>query len=141
MSELDRYLDRLGHRFAGARVPRSRRPLIALPTLAAIAVAIVAATLAFGPGGQGRPVNAVAAARAALESQGQILHIKVRIELDPSVQISPGATIAQTNEQWSQTEPRRWRFRETRTNGSWAEFAYVDGTSTDYASDTNRRRV
>lgn len=140
MSELDRYLDRLGDQLAGARPRRSRRPLVALPALAAIAVAIVAATLVFGPGGQQRPVNALAAARAALETNGEILHIKVRIALDPSVKIAPGATIAETNEQWSQSDPKRWRFRETRTNGSWAEFAYADGTSTDYTSDTNRRR-
>ena len=67
-----------------ARRRRSRRPLIALPVLAALAAAIVAATFVFGPGGQSRPVvRDVPPARAALETDGRILYMKVRIELDP----------------------------------------------------------
>jgi hypothetical protein len=137
MSDLDRYLDDLGAKLDRARPRRSRRPLVAIP---ALALAIAAAALVFGPGGQSHPVDAIAAARAALETDGQILHMKVRIELDPSTSISPGAKIAHYDEQWSQSDPKRWRFHQARTDGSWSEVAYSDGTSTDYDSDTNRRR-
>jgi hypothetical protein len=137
MSELDHYLDRLGGKLERARPRRRRRPLVAIP---ALAVVIVAATLVFGPGGQRHPVDAVAAARAALDADGQILHMKVRVRLDPSMKIARGAKISGAQEQWSQSDPKRWRFRETRTDGSWAEFAYADGTATDYDSDRNRVR-
>ncbi len=137
MSQLDRYLDDLGDQLERARPPRSRRPLLAIP---ALAVAVLAVTLVFAPGGQRHPVDAIAAARAALETNGQILHMRVRIQLDPSVNIAPGAKIGRYDEQWSQSDPKRWRFRATRTDGSWSEFAYGDGTSSDYDSDTNRLR-
>jgi hypothetical protein len=137
MSDLDRYLDDLGAKLDGARPPRSRRPLIAI---AAVALAVVAAVLVMGPGGQRHPVDAIAAARAALETDGQILHMKVRLELDSSETIAPGAKIARYSEQWSQTDPKRWRFRQTRTDGSWSEVAYGAGTATDYDSDSNRQR-
>lgn len=139
MSELDRYIERFGAQVRTARPPRRRRE-IAAGTLVAVAALVVAAILLVGPGGGTQPVDAVAAARAALDTDGQILHMKVRIELDPSVKVAPGARISQFNEQWSQTGPKRWRFRETRTNGSWSEFAYVDGTTIHYDSETNRRR-
>jgi hypothetical protein len=31
------------------------------------------------------------------------------------------------------------RFHQTCTDGSWSEFAYIDGTTTDYDSDSNRQ--
>jgi hypothetical protein len=137
MSDLDRYIERFGAQVHAAEPPRRRRELAAV----AVAALVAAAVLIIAPGGGTRPVDAIAAARAALEADGQILYMKVRLQLDPGVGIAPGAKIEHVNEQWSQSNPKRWRYRGTRTDGSWAEFAYVDGAATNYDSDTNRGRT
>jgi hypothetical protein len=131
MSELDRYLDDLGRRLDQAQPPRSRRLTIGLGAAVALALAIVAVVFASSPGGERRPLNAIAEARAALAPDGQILYIRIRFDIPATA-----AGSANVTEQWSTDHPLRWRFVQHTLNGGQEERAYGAGVlSTFYADD------
>jgi hypothetical protein len=129
MTDLDRYLDDFGTQLRVAKPPRRpRRALVFGATLAtATAVAIVALLLAPSGGGtRPGPVDAVAAARKALDPAGVILHMRLRIDL-------PGADVEQTvMETWSAQAPGRWRLVQASKDGEPIELAYAGGEHSDY---------
>jgi hypothetical protein len=101
---LDAYMDDFGRdleRAAARRRSRrrlARRALLpALPVGAALAVAVTAL-----PGGGG-DVDAVAAARAALAPDGEIVHMKIELR--------EGERLFMPSEQWYAANPTRWRTR------------------------------
>jgi hypothetical protein len=136
MSELDRYLERFGEQVHNAQPPRSRRGL-ALGALVAIAGAVIVATLLIGPGGSGRPVDAVAAARQALDPAGVILHMRVRVDAGPEVR-----GIQQSfQETWTAQDPQRWRLEQWNLGEKGeevhrSEFAYAEGEQSQFEGST-----
>ena len=111
----ERYLDAFGAQLAQADVPppRPRRPRYALATAVAL-VAIGVATVVLSASGE--RLDPIAEARAALAPPGDIVYMKITSET-----ISPGASSVpapQTSEQWSATNPLRWRYVTNVRGGS-----------------------
>lgn len=151
---LERYLDDFGRALQQAaaapspkRAPRRRITLLAGPVVAA-ALAISAVLLLLPGGTTPRRLDVIAEARAALQPQaGRLVHLVVRQHvLDPH---RPGYHVTAppvTTEQWSATNPVRWRMSWTqpsnvgRTSGQPIEVAYADGTEETYHPKSNRLR-
>lgn len=126
MSALDRHLDTFGRQLTRTRPPAPRRAL-ALGGTGAIATAAIAATLLLSGGPA--PVDALAAARAALTvQQDELVAIRVRVDM-------PGQSA--TVEQWSTESPRRWRSVRV-INGNRMEAAFADGAQSWLTGDTLR---
>ncbi|MBE2314894.1 hypothetical protein DVA67_002815 [Solirubrobacter sp. CPCC 204708] len=122
MSELDAYLERFGAQVRGAKPPR-RRGQLAAGTLLVVAVAVLGAVLALGPGGGTQPVDAVAAARRALDPRGVILHMRIRTDAPPGV-----SGIQQAyQETWTAQAPERWRLKQWWVGGPAQEQAAYAG--------------
>jgi hypothetical protein len=124
---LDTYMDDFGRdleRAAARRRPARRAVLLALPAGAALAVAVLALP------GSGGDVDAVAAARAALAPEGEIVHMKIELR-DRGRRFMP-------SEQWYAAKPTRWR---TRFEGSGAngriETGFSDGRLRFYDARTD----
>jgi hypothetical protein len=113
MTELDRYMDDFGARLSGAKRPRRRR-FFALGGAVALATAVVVALLLLVPSSKTRsvgPVDAIAAARKALDPTGVILHFRIRTEVpDSSHQVF-------YEETWSAQDPQRWRLTSWMLRG------------------------
>jgi len=106
---LERYLDDFGAQLTSAAgptgAPRPNRRRYAFAT--AIALATVA-VMTIGLLASSERLDPIAEARAALAPPGEIVYMKVT-----SQTISPGASSVpspQTTEQWSATDPLRWRY-------------------------------
>jgi hypothetical protein len=135
MTDLESYLDRFGARLHDAKPPRRRRRGFALGGALAVATAAVVAVLLLAPGGSSRPVgpvDAIAAARRALDPNGVILHFRIRTD-------HPGNGITTTYaETWSAQDPQRWRLKSWNTDGPKmnrsAESAYARGERRDYSN-------
>jgi hypothetical protein len=133
MTDLDRYFDGFGAQLHAAKPPRRRRGF-ALGGALALATAVVVALLLLAPSGGGGsgpgPVDAIAAARKALDPAGVILHMRIRTEL-------PGRGIRTSFEEtWSAQDPQRWRLKQwnrgDRGFASDSEMAYGGGEQSSY---------
>ncbi len=93
---LDAYMDDFGRDLKRTTPRRRRRPLLALPAVAAAAVGV-----ALLP--SGHSIDAIAAARAALSPSGEIVHMKVQIIARKGLVTGP------PTEQWYAADPDRWR--------------------------------
>jgi hypothetical protein len=149
---LDRYMDAFGDRLrdAATTAGRGRRPrllLLAGPAVAA-ALALTALLLLLPGGSTTRRLDVVAEARAALQPQdGRLIHLVVRQHVvDPH---RPGFHVSAppvTTEQWSATDPVRWRVawvqpdNVVRNGGKPIEIAYADGAEETYYPRSNRLR-
>jgi hypothetical protein len=134
MTDLDRYLDGFGARLREAKPPPRKRRGLALGGALGVATAVVVALLLLAPSGGGGarpgPVDAIAAARKALDPAGVILHMRVRTEL-------PGNGIRTSFEEtWSAQDPQRWRLKQWSLGdpgfGSKSEMAYGGGEQSSY---------
>ncbi len=134
MTDLERYLDDFGDRLHAAKPPPRRRGL-ALGGALALATAVIVAVLLLAPSGGGGsrpgPVDAIAAARKALDPAGVILHMRIRTDLT-------GGGIKQAfQETWTAQDPQRWRLRQwnvggPRMNRGPSEMAYGGGEQSSY---------
>ncbi|MDA0168007.1 hypothetical protein OJ998_02830 [Solirubrobacter taibaiensis] len=112
---LDAYMDDFGRDLTrAARTRRRRRTGKRLALALPVAVAATVAAFVI-PGPNGGTVDAVAAARAALAPDGEIVHMKIELQAGPRI-VFPV-------EQWYAADPVRWR---TRTEG----FKAVQGMET-----------
>jgi hypothetical protein len=83
-------------------------------------------------GGGARPVDAVAAARAALSPADEILHLRVVYETDG---LRQSRFVA---EQWTAASPTRWRIVQGPVgSGQRQEMSYADGVHTTYTAPVN----
>lgn len=129
-TDLDRYLDDFGAQLRAAEPPPPRRGL-ALGAALAVAAAAIAAVLLLAPG---RTVDALAAAREALDPTGEIVHMRIRTE----------GELGATTEQWWTGDPVRWRISQQFERGKLAdlegpiegrlEVAYAAGVHSRYVS-------
>ncbi|MDA0183916.1 hypothetical protein OJ997_26655 [Solirubrobacter phytolaccae] len=146
MNDLDRYLDDLGDRLADAKAPRRRWPALAAAGAAALIAALVGSLIG-GPGGSERrpvvigPVDALAKARAALAvADGEMLHLRLQ-NLEPDLPKGANAVKAirsGTQEQWSASDPQRWRIKTTDGVGEVVESAYAAGVNSHYTANDDR---
>jgi hypothetical protein len=98
-----------------------------------------------GTSGAGRHLDVLAQARAALAPDGQIVHMKITTSLADS-----GGPRSTTTEQWSATDPTRWRLVQVippagSPGGTVGdehgpihgrqEFAYAGGAESDYIAE------
>ncbi|MDA0180428.1 hypothetical protein OJ997_09000 [Solirubrobacter phytolaccae] len=102
---LDTFMDDFGRDLTRAAKTRSRRRRrLALRLTPVIPVgAALALALTLLPGGGGS-VDAIAAARAALAPDGEIVHMKVQMGFGRGGSLPPV-------EQWYAADPKRWRTR------------------------------
>lgn len=110
-NRLDRLMDHFGDELARAGRDSRRRVLLSRRTLAFVAapavVAVAVASLVWPGGGGGSGLDVIAEARAALTpSDEEIVHLVITTisETPEGRQQEP-----QTSEQWSATNPTRWR--------------------------------
>ena len=111
MNDSERFFDDFGARLGAAaqatpRRERRRRTLagtLAVACLLAVALLVAASS---GPGG--RRLDAVAAARAALAPHGAVVHLRLTTTI-PSAKVMA----TRTTEQWTATDPPRWRLVQT----------------------------
>jgi hypothetical protein len=139
MTPFDRFLDAFGDRLADASANRSarlrrRRSLVFIGALPAGTVVAVVALLV----SSGRQLDPVAEARAALAPPGEIVYMKITSTLIAPKTSHP--TPPQTTEQWSATDPPRWRFVQ-RIQPGREEFAYAHGAQSYYNADRDRLQV
>jgi hypothetical protein len=151
--ELQDYFDRYGRDLSvavetkAASVGRARRPLIAL-ALSGLAAAAITAWLLIG-GGPGERLDVVSEARAALAPPGAIVHMVVTTTLEDA-----SGERSSTVEQWSATDPPRWRLVQTLppTDGVMQdadgnvikgrqEFAYAAGEQRVYYAERDVLQV
>jgi hypothetical protein len=139
MTDLDTYFDGFGAALHAAKPPPRRRRGFVLGGALAVATAVVVALLLLAPSGGGGarpgPVDAIAAARKALDPTGVILHMRLRID-------APDGRTRSFQETWSAQEPQRWRLRWWNEGGAPlhrgpGETAYGDGEQSQY----HRRRL
>jgi hypothetical protein len=104
---LDAFMDDFGRDLnrAAAQKKRSRRRYVRLAPVIAVAAALAVAFTVLPSGGGS--VDAIAAARAALAPNGEIVHMRVEIEA--------GDRVVLPVEQWYAADPVRWRTRSVRT--------------------------
>jgi hypothetical protein len=150
---LDRYMDAFGDRLrhtttttsesAKRRGPRVR--WLAGPIVTG-ALAITALLLLLPGGSTTRRLDVIAEARAALQPQdGRLIHLVVRQHVvDPH---RPGFHVTAppvTTEQWSATDPVRWRMawvqpdNVAHNGGKPIEIAYADSAEETYYPRSNR---
>lgn len=152
-----RFLDNFGtglERASRRSTPR-RRPAAALGGAIGVATAAVTAVLILGAGED--RLDAVAQARQALEPAGQIVHLvaRDRVDIPAADDVRDGpAPPPTTTEQWSASDPTRWRIAfsnpdAAKTPGAVevsdeqgvivgpVQFAYGAGTSSVYYERRN----
>ena len=146
-AQLQDYFDEYGrrlHAVADSDVPAARRTPRRLIALGAsgLAVAAIVAWLLSGATA-GNRLDVVSEARAALAPAGEIVHMVVTTSL-----VDAGGTRSSTVEQWSATDPPRWRIVQTLPPADAVrgvmhdpdgnviegrqEFAYADGEQRVY---------
>lgn len=120
---LDAYMDDFGRDLTrAARTRRRRRTGRRLALVLPIAVAATVAAIVI-PAPNGGTVDAIAAARAALAPDGEIVHMKIELQM--------GERVVFPIEQWYAADPVRWR---TRTEGA----GVVRGSETMYRNSRLR---
>jgi hypothetical protein len=153
-----RFLDDYGRELerAAARPLRRHRSVAALGIAVAVAATAIIVVLLAAPGGD-RRLDVVAQARAALSDRGRLVHLVVRqsIEVRPrypreKVVVPPPTT----TEQWSASDPPRWRIafsypdpKTTPGAGTVGDahgpivgpvqFAYANGAQFTYLQERN----
>jgi hypothetical protein len=149
---LDRYMNDFGRRLeAATAVPRRRRPRVLLLAAPAVGAALVlTALLLLLPGGSTtRRLDVVAEARAALQPQdGALTHMVVaeHVETPPGAHRDRVFGLPFTGEQWSATDPVRWRMTYKNPEnaqmhpGQPVEIAYADGTEEEFYPRLNHVR-
>ena len=126
-------LAELGRELRRARPPRRRRGRrLALGASVAIASAIAFAVAVLAPGGGTRPVDAIAAARQAVNPVGVVLHYRIRTDI-------PGEGIDRAYEEtWSAQDPQRWRMKSSNLMGAKVTYAgessYGGGVARNYSN-------
>jgi hypothetical protein len=116
---LDHYFDDFGQRLDdAARTParRVRQPITWFAASALTCAAIAVVVLLVVGGSSGRPVDAFAAARKAITpSSSDIVYLRVTNRLNPvrGVTLTQQVRGPHTTEQWTASDPSRWRLVQT----------------------------
>ena len=142
---LDRYMDDYGrslHERVGAKSPRRRARLLPF-AVAAGAASVVVGVLVLAGMFSARPVDAVAAARAALSPDGEdLVYLRITSTADASAGVNLPQPRRRMTEQWIATDPPRWRMVETVAPSGQAvrqEYSFGGGERSSY--DPQRRRL
>ena len=141
---LDPYLDDFGRQLRDARVPSRRVPLVTRGAVVAVTAAAVLAVVLLSGKDAARPVNAVAAARAAVSpASGDIVHLRytTRNSAPGDIRMSEEVRRPTRTEQWATGDPPRWRVREEalgRDGALVSDLSFAGGTQRAYFAERNR---